>query len=1196
MAGPIPPNYAPDLDQDVWSTMMRGIKGKVEMRRNATRQMQASTIPSFMLYQGQGIQALGNIGGNTFYVRPGDTEPSYVHQNLTNPLNAKTAGEPATFSNFQTFTGPGGSHEPASHDPLNQESGHSYAVEGSSEGGGFAGDGLRHKHLLRPPRPPPNAAQQAAAAARHQNQVALRALRAAHRTAAAAQHDAMNNNDAYRAMIAGVDPHVAKTFASTLPPQEEGVEEGVEEEEGASNAHAALARQESERTLEENDAEELADSGEEDDDDDIVVPASRGAAAAAAAAPVPPQAPPREVYKVTRLRHRDLVLQRLKKEQQLRRIQDIAHYNATQGVPHDTEDEATEAKAQEAFNRLDREVRTMEDAFPDLKRFDRHQALLWHIAKGQGLCTDDGGGYCGGGVGSGYDGGAYIGPDGKVVSVGYAPRQPASAAATAPRRYGAIGPSWTWPASQTQGKGVGGSFVSFDDEDEGEDMEGGALTFAQGNAVIQARKQKLASDAAAQQQAMAEAQQLAAPGASGDVVGAPEDGNMRGYQGAIKSAPRISQYATAQVGSAQLVSAQKQLDAAITNLGQTLRAGNTRDSLPASQHVLQLVKSVSWMFPTSVLNETLADFATLHNLLGRARGQAGDGLVQELYANVDAARNILLSVQSMDNRGVPAYIRKTVIEREANQKASTLASLTPQSIQQLIDSSEHPDAPGIPPPQDRPIAGRRAMPESGIDRDIANDDAVTPIPLTPTEHAVQEFNRRQEIVRSRAEEAAKQERQALEKRRRVLERAKHTRTNISEIFGDEFDPQEVLHGGPEPPPRIRGVREYYGYHDYGPGGDPNDPNRNVKLLRHEWEKEKALAEFSEHYPRPAATGDARVDKKILREYNALRADAGLPLVTRHAVPDQKTPWIGRRGGIRKRGITPGYARHDDDDDDDDEGGGFYGGAYAHSQMDSMAGTPQEYYGGAPTLYNPMSKPKPAGVAADGTLQPDAPDTPADPNDFSMKESNAGTVDAYDDANMPGDAQALATAGPLRKWRDDDDEDDDSAFYQAREGEEEEPLAPPGPPRLPPKRKREAPPPPPRRVYEVSGSATLPAAPTPYRGSGLEGGALEEGAAEEAEGEDEEEEGDELQGGGVGDMDPEHAELMHHVRAASKRIRCSADANHMCPPLAAMGGNGFGFDGLSGSALQKKAEGALELHALHHLASGVPLHAVLQALA
>ncbi len=45
--------------------MMRGIKGKVEFRRNATRYMQASSLPDFKRWQGQGWQMLGNIGGNT---------------------------------------------------------------------------------------------------------------------------------------------------------------------------------------------------------------------------------------------------------------------------------------------------------------------------------------------------------------------------------------------------------------------------------------------------------------------------------------------------------------------------------------------------------------------------------------------------------------------------------------------------------------------------------------------------------------------------------------------------------------------------------------------------------------------------------------------------------------------------------------------------------------------------------------------------------------------------------------------------------------------------------------------------------------------------------------------------------------------------------------------------------------------------
>lgn len=69
MAARTLPNASPSLDQDVWNVLMRGIKGKVEFRREATRQMQATWAPHASVHMGRGIQGLGNIGGNTLLTR-----------------------------------------------------------------------------------------------------------------------------------------------------------------------------------------------------------------------------------------------------------------------------------------------------------------------------------------------------------------------------------------------------------------------------------------------------------------------------------------------------------------------------------------------------------------------------------------------------------------------------------------------------------------------------------------------------------------------------------------------------------------------------------------------------------------------------------------------------------------------------------------------------------------------------------------------------------------------------------------------------------------------------------------------------------------------------------------------------------------------------------------------------------------------
>jgi hypothetical protein len=969
--------------------MMRGIKGKVEMRRNATRQTQASTLPSFMLYQGQGVQALGNIGGNTFYARPGHSEPLYMQKNLTNPLDAKAAGRHATYSSQQAFTGPGGSHEPSFHDPLRDSdgddrhgagySGGGYSVE--DEGGEFEGADLHGGDI----------------------------------------------GSFIRDNL--IDDETRDYLDHRDKPDEDFVAHSKDD-------HRAWRKQaEKARRL--------------------------GVAKAAA----------EKIITADGANARNFT---------------PASWNLSGGAPRDFP--KTDWKMSGPIAAPARGIRKVIHAEvegdPGTRPFD------WSSVY----------------TGSGMGGGDFFDPanegwNGHVVGGDH-------------RRYdrrvgpGGIGPSWTWtkqrhqddddegvpehgiPPRRERSYGLAyscGPAGCRPDTTRGKGVGGGALTFAQGNAVVQARKQKLAADAAA-----AAEEEGADPGAGGPGAGGPgaegEDGNMRGFTGAISSAPRVSQYATAQVGSAQLVSAQKQLDAAITALGQAIKAKRQPEAFAASQQVLSIVKGVSWMFPTGVLAESLTDFNTLYNYLqnamaGMAAGP-GSASLQQIKTNVDAARTILRTVQEMDHRGVPAYIRKSVVEKEANQKASVLASLTDADMARYIDAPPPPPPPG-------PLLG-----PLGPGRVRRHD----PDPWAAPHAGDWAFNRD-----DRSEDGS------------VL-----TVHDMDEAADSALSRS---YGARAPPPVS---------HGFIPGQVPRDRRRPI-------------------------------DEEL---EGIFRSSQLAPIGGRKTVP--LNPLLAAPAGPKPQQMK---AR------------GFGGGSYPSNRhsMDSTGGAPHEYYGGAPTdnSYNPMSAPTDASAPAPS--EPASSDATAgegdtaepDPNDFSQKESNAGTEEEYDDTNLPHDAEELATEGPLRKWHDDDDEDEDSAFYKPGYAPE---LEPGGPPRLPPKRKREKEVPRPTRIYEPSGSASLPAAPTPRAyyagtatGSGLGGGAEPES------------------------VDVEHSHLMRAVRAACKRIRTSADAKHICPPLEELGGKGFDFDGLKGSLLKKKAEAALELHALKHLANGVPLDDVIQAL-
>ena len=1074
MAAPIPPNYAPDLDQAVWDAQMRGIRGKTQFRRNATRMMQASVLPTFMRYQGQGIQALGNIGGNTFYARPGTTKPFFQQRNLVNPLDAKAAGEEPTYTRAQAYTGPVRQHEPHHFDPLDE----------GDDGGGATGGGL-------PSRFDPGKA-------------------AAH--------------------LADLQASKAKGITFVMHPQN-----GVLKPGSSESIDDAIAR---------------VQQHIKDHSSPPAAAASTGGAfdpQRAAAHLASLQASKAKGYTTARSVHNGVVSDH---DESI----DDAIASMQQRIKDNTP--APAASTGGAFDPADlwaKYARPYWDKGFDVWNGDVVPTMenLTHAARKVGELHD------------------------KVDDTNH----------TGLRHN---------PHFDHHSHEHGGDLIHHPPFMPHYTISGGALTYAQGNAVVQARKQKLQQDAAAEEAAQEAEMGQGGPGGPPG-AGAGDDGNMRGFTGAISNPASVPQYATAREGSAQIERAQKQVDDTTLALAQSVRSGDKETATKSSRHLLEVIKQTSWMYPTSVIAETMEDFSTLESVLrtqlGRLGANGGGEVVREIHVNVEAALNILRTVQEMDHRGVPAYIRKAAVLKEASLKADVLADLKSLDVSRIINQA----AAAPPPPGGGGGGGGGGGPDGGGSNGGAPNPFSTPNPASPGSgyRGSTEGTSPPPVARHNSFDDAPSSGSSDSPRGPPLSREEleNYRGFFPGNFGIHspdalFHSTDSSHASSRAPDdaewRQRRLRD-------PPEGAIGTPARGIdRTLYPSSEESFGLGETTpfahrrgtaaaelEGWRAPLSRGQGGtsalgIDHALYPDDDEEEDDAPL----RAPPPTQEALQAARRR-LEERGMLeprvpriaspPRNARSRLG-----RGTGFH--PLPHQRGEAGVGTTDEFYGAGMYDGDPQ-----ADADAGKPGQQDGPPPGALPDGYEWGMGNAADDDG---THLPEQAEIIATEGPIRKWRDEDS-DDDAGYARAPSP----PPDAPGPPRLPPKRKREPAPPPSRYTSSVSGSHALPAAPVPFHTSAARA-EHDSGAGFD----------DREKACDVGhDTDPEHFHLQAVCKQAAKRVRTPADAHHMCPPLPEMNGAGFDFDGHKGSKLQRKVAAALEMHALHHLSKGASLKDVLEAI-